>query len=177
MKQVIVGLVAASLAFGPVAANAACFTDVEWRAAHVRVYQTDLQVAALECENVAGHNYTDQYNSFIAKMRDRLIEETDRLKAHFKRVFGAAGPKELDIFVTKVANDSSGRSMSDMSFCANSASFFESATAIDKPQLEQAALDHVTDKTTIGDLCQSEPAAAPHKKPVKAVATATATQK
>jgi hypothetical protein len=169
------GLVAASLALTPALANAACFTDAEWRAVHVRVLQIDLQVTALECTNVQGHSYNDEYNTFIARMGDRLIEEAKPFKAYFQRVFGRTAERERDIFVTKLANDESGRSMQDMSFCANSASLFQTALAIEKPQLEQAALDHVTDHSAIGELCQASPkhTAPTHKKPVKSVAAAS----
>jgi hypothetical protein len=170
VKQIIGGIVAASLALAPAFANAACFTDAEWRAAHVRVLQTDLQVAALECTNVAGHSYNDEYNTFIARMSDRLRVEATELKAHFYRVFGRTADREIDNFVTKVANDASGRSMEDMSFCANSAPLFQTALAIETPELEQAALDHVTDHSAIGELC---PASPKRTKPVKAVATAS----
>jgi hypothetical protein len=172
LKHVISGLVAASLAVTPALASAACFTDTEWRAVHVRVLQIDLQVAALECTNVAGHSYNDEYNTFIARMSDRLIAETKPFKAHFQRVFGRGAEREIDIFVTKVANDASGRSMLDMSFCANSASLFQTALAIEKPELEQAALDHVTDHDAIGELCPAAPAKT-KSKPVKAVAAAS----
>jgi hypothetical protein len=170
LKRVISSLIVSSLTLSPALANAACFTDTEWRAAHVRVLQTDLQVAALECANVEGHSYTNEYNTFIARMSDMLVIEAKRLKAHFQRAFGGASGRELDTFVTKVANDASGRSMQDMAFCANSASLFQNALAIEKPQLEQAALDYVTDHSAIGDEC---PAAAPaSKKSTKKVAAA-----
>jgi hypothetical protein len=142
------------IGLSPVMASAACFTETEWRAAHVRILQTELQVAALECANVAGASYNDQYTAFIARFQDRLKANGALLRAHFQRVYGGdPGGRQLDIFVTKVANDASDRSMQDMKFCANSAGAFQAALAIDKAQLEQAAIDHVVDHSEVGDEC------------------------
>ena len=169
LKRVLSGVTAASLALAPMIANASCFTEPEWRAAHVKAMQLDLQVAALECANVQGASYTDQYNSFITRFNDRLAVEGKVLKAHFQRLYKGGSEKELDIFVTKVANDASDRSMQDMSFCANSASMFKDALAIETPQLEDAALNHVVDHSEIGEVCTAAPE---HKKPAKKVKTA-----
>jgi hypothetical protein len=155
---------AASLALTPVIADASCFTDAEWKAAHVKALQLDLQVAALECANVAGASYTNEYNSFVTRFNARLAAEGKILRAHFQRVFGTSSGKELDIFVTKVANDASDRSMQDMSFCANSADTFKNALSIETPALEDAALRHVVDHNQIGEVC---PAALPAKKTKK----------
>jgi hypothetical protein len=165
LKRVLCGATAASLALAPIFADAGCFTDAEWRAAHVKALQLDLQVAALECANVQGASYTNEYNSFVTRFNDRLAIEGKQLKAHFQRLYKGGSEKELDIFVTKVANDASDRSMKDMSFCANSAGVFKDALAIDAPQLEDAALTHVVDHSEIGEVC-----VAPAKKTTKAVA-------
>jgi hypothetical protein len=162
------GAVIGSLVFAPAIANASCFTDAEWRAAHVKAMQLDLQVAALECADVQGASYTNEYNSFVQRFNDRLAAEAKILKAHFQRVFGGQSGKELDIFVTNVANAASDRSMKDMSFCANSAGMFRDALAIEKPALEDAALQHLADHSEIGELCPAAPA--PKHKKTKTVA-------
>ena len=155
---------AASLALAPVIADASCFTEAEWNAAHVKALQLDLQVAALECANVEGASYTNEYNSFVTRFNDRLAAEGKILRAHFQRIFGGGSVKELDIFVTKVANYASDRSMQDMSFCANSAGVFKDALAIETPALEDAALLHVVDHAQIGEMCPAAPAAKHTKK-------------
>lgn len=178
-RRVIGGACAAMVAAAPVMASAACFTESEWRAAHVRVLQTELQVAALECVNVQGANYNDQYTVFIQRFQDRLKANANLLKSHFQRVYGKDSGRELDIFVTKVANDASSRSMQDMKFCANSAELFKAALAIDKPQFEQAAMEHVTDHSEVGDECPVTASLTPAvvkttKKPVATVKQASA---
>jgi hypothetical protein len=164
LRRVLCGATAATLALAPVIADASCFTEAEWKAAHVKVLQLDLQVAALECANVQGASYTNEYNSFIGRFNDRLAAEGKVLRAHFQRVYRGASEKELDIFVTKVANYASDRSMQDMSFCANSASVFKDALAIETPQLEDAALLHVVDHSQIGEVCEAAPAPKKAKK-------------
>jgi hypothetical protein len=62
--------------------------------------------------------------------------------------------------------------MRDMSFCANSAELFKSALAIDKPKLEQAALEYVTDHGAIGEECPAKPAVKTAVKKGKKVAAA-----
>lgn len=153
-----------SLVFAPAMASTNCYTETEWRAAHVKVMQLDLQVAALECAEVQGASYTNEYNSFVTRFNDRLAAEAKILKAHFQRVFGGrSGADQLDTFVTKVQNDASNLSMKDMSFCANSAGTFRDALAIEKPALEDAALQHLADHSEIGELCPA-PAEKKHKK-------------
>jgi hypothetical protein len=170
------GVLAASLALAPIVARAECYTESEWQAAHVRILQTELNVAQLTCSNVPEHNYDQQYGTFIARFGDRLKSAATMLRAHFKRVYGnAASEKELDAFVTRVANEASDRSMSSTTPCADAAPLFQQVLAIDTGGLPQLALDHVTDKTEIGgELCAAKaPEPASHKK-VKAKKTVAA---
>ena len=161
-----------TLALAPrIAAGADCFTETEWRAAHVRVLQTELNVAQLECGNVAGANYDTQYKGFIDKFKDRLKADALLLRAHFKRLFGKSYETEMDKFVTKLANDASDRSMKDLKFCANSAGLFTNAIAIDVPNFEQAAVDRVVDHTEVGDECTAASAT-----PITATATTKSTK-
>ena len=80
LKRVLCGATAASLALAPIFADAGCFTDAEWRAAHVKALQLDLQVAALECANVQGASYTNEYNSFVTRFNDRLAIDAPQLE-------------------------------------------------------------------------------------------------
>jgi len=169
------GVGAVVIGLAPAMSGAACFTETEWRAAHVRILQTELQVAALECANVAGASYNDEYGNFIARFQDRLKTNATVLKSHFQRVYGGDWGRQLDIFVTKVANEASDRSMQDMKFCANSAGLFQTALAIEKPQFEQAAIDHVTDHGEVGEECpvKAPPPVQAAAKPAKAKPAAT----
>jgi hypothetical protein len=174
-NRLVCGLGAAVIAFSPVLASAGCFTESEWRAAHVRVLQQELQNAALQCANVDGASHTDEYTAFVARFQDRLKANATALKAHFMRLFGGAGVHELDIYVTKVANDASDRSMQDMKFCANSAAaLFQSALAVEKAQFEQFAVDRVSDHSEVGEECPATaPVQAAAKPPAKAQSART----
>jgi hypothetical protein len=159
-KTILSGVMAATLGLMPVMASASsCFTESEWKAAHVRVLQTELQVTALECVNLPDYKYDTQYNAFIAKFSDRLQANASVFKAHFKRI--GASDREMDRYVTKIANDASTRGMSSTTPCADAAPLFSQIAALDHDQLEQVALDHVTDKSEIGDLCSVKAPAKP----------------
>ncbi len=153
LTRFICCVAAVAIAAAPLVADASCFTKSEWEAAHVRILELELNVAQLECANVVGANYDKQYAAFLDRFKDRLLANTAALKAHFRRVYAGNAEREIDIFMTKLANDASARSMNDMKFCANSAASFQTALSIDKPQLEQTAVAHVTDHTEVGEEC------------------------
>jgi hypothetical protein len=168
------GVVAASVALMPMVAQAECYTEQEWQAAHVRILQTELNVAQLTCSNVPDRSYDAQYGTFVTRFGDRLKAAGTELRAHFKRVYGGAAEKELDIFVTRVANEASDRSMSSTTPCADAAPLFQQVLATDNAGFAQLALDHVIDKTEIGgELCVAKAKATPAKKAVKAKAKKT----
>ena len=147
-------MLAASLALAPALARAECYTEQEWQAAHVRILQTELNVAQLTCSNVPDHSYDAQYGTFVSRFGDRLKAAATELRAHFRRVYGGAAEKQLDIFVTRVANEASDRSMSSTTPCADAAPLFQEVLATDSAGFSKLALDHVTDKTEIGgELC------------------------
>ena len=164
-------MLAAALAVAPVLAHAECYTEAEWEAAHVRILQTELNVAQLTCSNVPGHSYDTDYGTFVARFGDRLKAAATELRAHFKRVYGgAASEKQLDAFVTRVANEASDRSMSSTTPCADAAPLFQQVLATDAAGLPRLALAHVTDKTEIGgELCVAK--STPKKRSTKSTKT------
>lgn len=158
-KAFLHAALAASFVLAPTLAEArssSCFTQSEWQAAHVRILQTELQVAALECANVPQRDYSGQYNTFVTRYHQQLAENGKILTAHFRRVYGKASGSQLDQFVTKVANDASDRSMTSHTFCADSANLFKDALAMDQATFEQAAVQRISDKSQIdGELCST----------------------
>jgi len=158
LKRAVCGVGAAVIGLSPVLASAACFTETEWRAAHGRILQSDLTVAGLECANVTGASHNDEYAAWVAQFQDRIKANGTILKAHFQRVYGGDWNRQLDIFVTKLANNASDRSMQDMKFCADAGTLFHQAMAVEKAQFEQVAVDRVTDHSEIGDECPAAPA-------------------
>lgn len=122
LSAVVVGAV--TLAAGPLLAK--CASPDEAEALRARVIQSDLMVAALSC----GEH--ESYNRFVLKFGDELASRGKRLKAYFKRTFGARGERELNRFITRLANDSSSASIKDIeAFCTSSRGQFAQLTELD----------------------------------------------
>ncbi len=105
-------LMAAGIAFAPVAAaaDAACVKGPDEVALQVRVIQTDLMVAALSCGASA------RYNEFVKANQSVLMAAHTQLTKFFTAKRG--GQKALNAFITKLANDSSKRSIANIAaFC------------------------------------------------------------
>jgi len=106
-------LLAACIAVSPaVAAKAApaCVKGADEVALQVRVVQTDLMVAALSCSASA------RYNEFVKANQPVLMAAHTQLTGFFNKKRG--GASALNAFITKLANDSSMRSVKDIAtFC------------------------------------------------------------
>ena len=89
-------------------ASAASATEtagpVDRAAFRVRVLQSDMMVAALSC------NLRDNYNQAIRLFQSELVLHGRHLRAYFDRVHGRNGQRELDRFVTAMANEAASRS-------------------------------------------------------------------
>lgn len=96
-----------------------CAGSVEQIALNSRALQTELMVAALSCGNRI------RYNAFVIKYRGDLVKHGRSLQSFFQRKHGAAGRKNLNTFITRLANEASQRSsITHAAFCANSSSLF-----------------------------------------------------
>jgi hypothetical protein len=88
----------------------------------VRRLQTNLMVAALSC-----HARSD-YNEFITMHRPSLQSYGKTIQAEFRRRYGHESSKQLNRFVTRLANEASARSNADRDgFCAEAAGLFAKA--------------------------------------------------
>lgn len=88
----------------------------------VRRLQTNLMVAALSCRA------RSDYNEFITAHRPSLQSYGKAIQAEFRRRYGRDGSKQLNRFVTRLANEASARSNADRDgFCAEAAGLFEKA--------------------------------------------------
>lgn len=88
----------------------------------VRRLQTTLMVAALSCRA------RSDYNEFIRAHRPSLQSYGKAIKAEFRRRYGRAGSKELNRFITRLANEASARSNADRAgFCGDASALFEQA--------------------------------------------------
>lgn len=120
--------VAACLAASPAsAASLRCESAKDGLAVNTRVLQTNLMVAALMCGE------RQNYNAFVTTFRNDIAAQGSSLKALFKRTYGGGGKRELNNFVTKLANDASMDCMKTAGakerFCARARAAFADARA------------------------------------------------
>lgn len=114
--QAVAMLMAACIAMG--AADAAkkkapaapaCVTGADETALQMRTVQTELMVAALSCSATAN------YNAFVTGNQKTLMAAHGQLQKFFK---SHGGEKALNAFITRLANESSRRSISNIAlFC------------------------------------------------------------
>ncbi len=89
------------------AALPACASESEKQAMVIRSFQSYLMVAAVAC------NQASAYNTFMTKNQAMLSAQGNNLKGYFHRVYGR-GDKQLNDFITSLANAWSQIHMSDM---------------------------------------------------------------
>lgn len=91
----------------------------ELSAIQVRVLQSEMMVAALTCD------LRPQYNEIVILFKDEIGRHGANLRSYFERSFGrAGGEKQLNSFVTEMANRASSHAVSQGSFyCAGAKNF------------------------------------------------------
>lgn len=120
---------AAALAISSPLAAQTCLRPAEQDAFSVRALQSQLMVVALSC---AQH---DQYNAFVIRNQRELGQAYRQVAGHFRRVHGAGGQRQLDQYITTLANAQSQEGIRQGShFCRNAAPLFQQALAA-KPDL------------------------------------------
>lgn len=126
-------IIAASM-LSATAAEAACANASEISGLRARMLQTELMVAALSCGEAP------RYNAFVNRFKKELVVESKRMQAYFARVYGRRATKELNSFVTELANNSSQRSVGQAgAFCPQAAAIFDSIMELDPKQLRNFA--------------------------------------
>lgn len=126
--------VATAALLGASAAEAACARSSELSGLQARVLQTELMVAALSC------NEATRYNAFVTRFKGELMVESKRMQRYFARVHGGRAKKELNAFVTELANVSSQRSLTQAAdFCPQAAALLEDVLKLEPRQLASFA--------------------------------------
>lgn len=117
-------LVTLSLAAVPAMA-APCASPADEMTLNARVLQTELMVAALSC------NEQKRYNAFVRTFRGPIAAQSASLRRFFARAYGSDGTRQLNAFVTRLANDASMRSadIGKQSYCASAGNLFAEAIA------------------------------------------------
>lgn len=132
--------VAVWLATAP--ANAApCISPADETALGARYLQTELMVAALSCSEQS------RYNAFVSTFRAQIGAQSAALRKLFKRVYGGNGSRQLNAYVTRLANDAAMRSAGGRKqrYCALAGDLFTKALAT-----TPKAFPHLTRSVTVG---------------------------
>jgi hypothetical protein len=140
-------LAAGLMASTAIAAPAAkCAKPVEVSAIQTAAIQQELMVAALTCNEI------DHFNAFQTGFNKELRESDATLENMFKRLFGGAkGEAQYHAFKTRLANDSSIRSIHDnVDYCQEARQVFAAALVPNKPGLADfVATVPVTDESPV----------------------------
>lgn len=103
-------------------ASSKCARPSEVTAIQVAAIQQELMVAALTCDQ------TSSFNAFQTTYSKDLRRSDHRLKYMFRRLFGSRGYAQYHAFKTRLANNSSIRSIKDnRSFCKEARIAFAAA--------------------------------------------------
>jgi hypothetical protein len=158
----VAGICAVGISLAPIAARAECYTAAEWPAFNVKVMQEFLQDAALQCKSVVGHNHDADYNDFIQRSSEGVKRNGEVFRAHFKRVYRGAWQDKMDRFATRIENVAQSRSMSSMSYCADSDALFAEARQVSSANIETVAIAfnqaHFRDLAELGEVCTTKKA-------------------
>lgn len=97
-----------------------CAKPHEIKALNIRAMQAELMVAALSC------GLSNEYNGFMKLFKTDLTGNSRGIKSYFTRVHGSGAKREMNRFVTNLANVSSNRSLNvDLNeYCNNISQVF-----------------------------------------------------
>jgi len=121
--RLLIGGLAAVIA-GPAVAQT-CVQPAERAAFDVRALQSKLMVAALSCSQDAA------YNAFVRKFQAELGAAYRDVQGHFRRTGGGNHQRELDGFITQMANAHSQEQIrAGSQYCPMVTPMFNLATAL-----------------------------------------------
>ena len=115
----------AAIVVAQAAHAAACADAEEQTVLQTRILQTELMVGALSCGK------RDLYNQFVEKFKPVLADRGTTLRLLFQKRHASGAKRELDSFITRMANAASRRSFEQPDgYCAQSARMFKRALAL-----------------------------------------------
>ena len=98
--RTLLGGLAAAVIAGPAIAQS-CVQSAERTAFEVRALQSQLMVAALAC------NREEDYNAFVRKFQGDVTSSYRQIEGHFRRTSARTGQRDLDGYITQLANEQS----------------------------------------------------------------------
>ncbi len=116
-------------------AKMACAFKNEKNALDARAMQSQMMVAALSCGN------QQKYNSFIKKFQAEFIECGKNLKTYFTRNYHNDADRQMNKFITSIANEASKKSLDQNSeqFCAEANHLFDKIQSSGKQNVLELA--------------------------------------
>jgi hypothetical protein len=159
-------------------ASPRCANSDEVTAIQAAAIQQQLMVAALTC------NQVDHFNAFQTSYSKELRRADASLQHMFHRLYAGHGESEYHAFKTRLANDSSIRSIHDnQGYCHDAGVVFEAALIADKPTLSSFVSGiEVSEQGPIGSCAMSVavgfsgvPTVVPKPNPMRLASAAPAT--
>ena len=149
MVQITAGIALAGMISGSAYA-AGCDDSRDKAAFHVRSLQTELMVAALTC------GAKTHYNSFVTKFQNVLIVNGHALKKQFRIVHGAKADRELNAYVTALANRASQRSINKRdNYCSRAQRTFAAVSVMGPKELASFATQRLTGDVDVPSSCRA----------------------
>ena len=103
----------------------ACANPREHSAFQLRALQTHLMVGALSC------GVHDRYNAFVTRWQSDLAGAHRNLTGYFNRAYGNRGQRELNEYITSLANAQSQESIRlGSSFCGRIGPLFDQVSRL-----------------------------------------------
>jgi hypothetical protein len=132
----------------------ACLQPAEKAAFDIRALQSQLLVAALAC------GQHDNYNAFVRKNQAELGTAFRNLGAYFRRTEGAQHQRQLDQYITELANSQSRISIDRGSFfCREQIPVFQAAMAANgASELAQVSVTQQVHQSLTAQACPAAPA-------------------
>jgi hypothetical protein len=151
-KTALLAGVAAAL-IGPGAAIAACLQPAEKTAFDVRALQSQLMVVALTCQQ------QDDYNNFVRRHMNELNNAQRGVTNYHRRVHGAQHQRQLDLYITNLANSQMQAGITRGSFfCREQAPLFQMAMqANTREELANLAVQREIPQPLGAEACPASP--------------------
>ena len=155
LRSLLAGAAAMALIPGMVSAQT-CLQPAEKSHFDVRALQSQLMVVALSCE------MQDDYNRFVTKFQPQLATAFRGVAGHFRRTAGGSHQRQLDQYITNLANGQSQVGISQGSFfCRNQGPLFQQALAASSVgDLAQLSVQREIPQTYTASVCSGAPARA-----------------
>lgn len=137
-----------------IASAQVCVRPAEKVGFDIRALQSQLMVAALSC------NQHDDYNAFVRKYQSEVATAFRNVAEHFRRTAGRTHQRDLDQYITQLANGQSQMSIARGSFfCREQAPLFQAAmTATNAAELAQVSVSRQVHQVLTTPECPAAPA-------------------